>query len=136
MCNHRENSFWPQRAQGTQRFLTRIDTVFARLAFSVKGILDASICDALLPRSQNPERHGLLCLSRAKNTDFLFFIKNHDKSCTPNKRKHDESCTPNEAQKNSVSLQWGEAAHLVEKNINRRERQERREEVSSCKIKS
>ncbi|MCX5634293.1 MAG: hypothetical protein NTW55_00420 [Planctomycetota bacterium] len=49
----------------------QINTVFARHAFSVKGILDASICDALLPGSQNPERHELLCLSRAKNTDFL-----------------------------------------------------------------
>ncbi|MCX5635183.1 MAG: hypothetical protein NTW55_05020 [Planctomycetota bacterium] len=51
--------------------ISLINTVFARLAFSVKSILDASICDALLPRSQNPERHGLICLSRAKNADFL-----------------------------------------------------------------
>ena len=41
-----------------------------------------------------------------------------------------------EAQKNSVSLQRGEAARLVEKNVNRRERQERREEVTSCRKRS
>ena len=80
------------QAEDTEIFLTQIsliNTVFARLAFSVNGILDASICDALLPGSQNPERHGLICLSRAKNTDFLYLIILIHKQRTQNSVRKD-----------------------------------------------
>ena len=77
MCSHRDNFFIA--TEDTEIFLTRVNTVFARLGVLNKFCFLSKLNRRIRLRPPDGQRQATHLLSRAKNTDFLSLINHNSK---------------------------------------------------------